>query len=246
MAVFQTLEKKGYGSKLQLLQAQEKAEDTARQLAVQRDKIPELQAEIEATERQRAETSAETAKTDLGDLTDAKVKAAALDQQLDAANEKLRTRTLTAPSDGTVQELDIHTIGGVVEPGQTLMRIAPAGVGVEVDAKLPNKDVGFVRSGMPVAVKVETFPFTRYGLIRGVVTGVSNDAVSEKRPDGSEELTYAMRVKLSRDTMNIDGRTVRLEPGMAVTAEVKTGHRRVIQYVLSPLEKATEEAGRER
>lgn len=246
MAVFQSLAKKGYGSKLQLLDAQEKVEDTARQLAVQRTKIPELEAQIAATQRQRAETAAETSKTDLGSLTDAKTKAASLQQQVDAAEQHLRTRTLIAPVDGTVQELAIHTIGGVVEPGQTLMRIAPTGAGVEVEAKLPNKDVGFVRAGMSVAIKVETFPFTRYGVIRGTVTSVSDDAVSDKRPDGSEELTYLMKVKLSRDTMDVDGKTVRLEPGMSVTSEVKTGKRRVIQFVLSPLEKAVHDAGRER
>jgi hemolysin D len=246
MAVFQDLAKKGYGSTLQLLSAQEKVEDTRRQLAVQREKVPELEAQIAAVQRQRAETSAETAQTNLGDLTDAKVKAASLQQQLDAAEQHLRTRTLTAPVDGVVQELAIHTIGGVVEPGQNLMRIAPAGAGVEVEAKLPNKDVGFVRTGMEAAVKVETFPFTRYGVIRGTVTSVSNDAVSDKRPDGSEELTYVMKVKLSRDTMNVDGHTVRLTPGMAVTAEVKTNKRRVIQFIFSPLSKTIHEAGRER
>jgi len=246
MEVFVTLEQKGYGSRLQLLQAQEKAEDTARQLTVQRAKVPELEAAIAAAERQRAETQAETAKGNLGALTDAKVKAASLQQQLDAAEQHLRTRTLAAPVDGAVQELAVHTIGGVVEPGQTLMRIAPSGAGVEVEAKLPNKDVGFVRAGMPVAVKVETFPFTRYGVIRGVVESVSGDATSDKRPDGSEELTYLMRIRLERDTLEVDGHTVRLGPGMAVTAEVKTGRRRVIEYVWSPLAKAADEAGRER
>lgn len=244
--VFQTLAKKGYGSTLQLLQAQEKQEDTARQLDVQRRKVPELDAEIAALQHQRAETAAETAKTALGELADAQTKAGSLQEQLTGAEEHLRTRTLTAPTDGTVQELSIHTIGGVVEPAKILMRVAPAGVGVEVEAKLPNKDVGFVRAGMPVAVKIETFPFTRYGVIRGQVTNVSDDAVSDKRPDGSEELTYLVRVRLERDTMQVGGRTVRLEPGMAVTAEVKTGHRRVIQFVLSPLAKAVGEAGRER
>jgi hemolysin D len=245
-AVFQALAEKGYGSTLQLLQAQEKEADTAHQLEVQRRKAPELEAEIAALHQQRAETAAETAKADLGDLSDAETKAAGLQQQLTGAEEKLRTRTLVAPVDGTVQELAVHTVGGVVQPAETLMRIAPAGVGVEVEAKLANKDVGFVHIGMPVAVKVETFPFTRYGVIKGRVTDVSDDAVSEKQPDGSEELTYLVHVALSRDTLDVDGRTVRLGPGMAVTAEVKTGKRRVIQYVLSPLAKAMNEAGRER
>ena len=244
--VFVNLEKKGYGSKLQLLQAQEKAEDTRRQLDVQRQKAPELEAEIAAERQQRAETAAETANGELGDLSTATVKAASLRQQLDAAQSRLKTRTLASPVDGVVQELAIHTIGGVVQPGQTLMRIAPSGVGVQVEAKLANRDIGFVRAGMPVAVKVETFPFTRYGVIRGTVTDVSNDAVSDKRPDGSEELTYVVHVALSRDTMDIDGHRLQLDPGMAVTAEVRTARRRVIAYVLSPIAKAVQEAGRER
>ncbi|WP_174300586.1 HlyD family type I secretion periplasmic adaptor subunit [Caulobacter sp. S45] len=244
--VFVNLERKGYGSRLQLLQAQEKAEDTRRQLDVQRQKVPELQAQIAAEQQQRAETSAETANGELGDLSTATVKAASLRQQFGAAQAHLKTRTLLAPVDGTVQELAIHTVGGVVEPGQTLMRIAPSGVGVEVEAKLANRDVGFVRAGMPAVVKVETFPFTRYGVIPGVVSDVSEDAVSDKRPDGSEELSYLMHVRLSRDTMSIDGRLVRLEPGMAVGAEVKTAKRRVIAYVLSPIAKSVQEAGRER
>lgn len=244
--MYQSLTTRGFGSKLLLLDAQEKEEDIRRQIEEQHNRIPELNAELAAIERDRAATSAESAKTDLGALSDAEVKTASLQQELEKAQERLETRTLTAPADGTVQELAIHTIGGVVEPGQTLMRIAPSGAAVEVEAKLPNREIGFVRAGMPAAVKVETFPFTRYGVLRGKVTSVSNDAVSDKRPDGSEELSYMVRVALDQDTMDIDGKTVRLEPGMAVTAEVKTGRRRVIQFVLSPLAKSIGEAGRER
>ena len=246
VSAFEDLDKAGFGSKLKLAEAQEKAEDTARQLAVQKAKTPELDAEIAALERQRAETVAETAKTDLGSLADAKVKAASLQQQVTAAEQRLRTRSLAAPTDGTVQELAIHTVGGVVEPGQTLLRIAPAGSSVEVEAKLSNRDAGFVRAGMPVVIKVETFPFTRYGVMKGEVLDVSDDAVSDKRPDGSEELTYMVHMRLDRDTLQVDGHTMRLTSGMAVTAEVKTGRRRVIEYVLSPLAKAMREAGRER
>ena len=245
-AVFEALATKGYGSTLQLIEAQEKEEDTRRQLDVLRRKAPELMAEISALQQQRAETAAETVKSDLGDLGEAETKAASLRQELMGAQQRLSNRTLTAPADGTVQELAIHTVGGVVQPAETLLRIAPAGVGIEVEAKLPNKDVGFVRAGMPVTVKVVTFPFTRYGVIKGRVSDISDDATSDKRPDGSEELSYVVHVALSRDWMDIDGARVRLGPGMAVTAEVKTGKRQVIQYVLSPLAKAVHEAGRER
>jgi hemolysin D len=159
--------------------------------------------------------------------------------------------------DGTVQELAIHTVGGVVTPGQTLMRIAPSSGPVEVEARLSNKDIGFVRTGMKAAIKVQTFPFTRYGLIDATVTSVSRDALTEPKAQDAaaggqaaastgDDLHYLLRLTLSRDSMDVDGRQVPLTPGMMVTAEIKTGRRRVIDYVLSPLAKATDEAGHER
>jgi hemolysin D len=252
--VLQQLTRQGYGSSLQLLDAQEKQQDSAHSLETQRRRIPEIQAQIAATENQRIGAGAEAAKGDLAALTDAEVKAATLADDLEKAREHLKDRTLTAPVDGTVQELSVHTIGGVVEPGQTLMRIAPTGASVEVEAKLSNKDIGFVHAGMPAEIKVETFPFTRYGVIHAKVLNVSSDAIVEApgpssqsvSATGGEDLHYLVRLRLDRDAMDVDGRQVGLTPGMMVEAEIKTGKRRVIEFVLSPLAKATGEAGRER
>jgi hemolysin D len=256
--VLQDLTSQGYGSSLQLIDAQEKQQDAIHTLETQRHRIPEIEAQIASTENQRAAASADDAKTNLAALTDAQVKAATVADDLEKARDRLKDRTLTAPVDGVVQELAVHTIGGVVEPGQTLMRVAPSGAGVEVEAKLSNKDIGFVRAGMPAEIKVETFPFTRYGVIHATVTNVSSDAIVETSPQpapaqggGSpsaqpEDLHYLVRLSLANATMNVDGRRVSLTPGMMVEAEIKTGKRRVIEFVLSPLAKATGEAGRER
>ncbi len=257
--VYQALNAQGFSSSLQLIEAKEKEADIRMSLEVQRRKIPELEAQIASAEKAEAQAAADAAKTSLSALADAQVKAAALNEDLTKASDRLRGRTLTAPVDGTVQELAIHTVGGVVGPGQTLMRIAPSSAPVEVEARLANKDIGFVRAGMPAEIKVQTFPFTRYGLIKAVVTSVSRDAVTDPRaPDATtaasgtqgaasgEDLHYLMRLKLDHDTMNIDGKPVKLTPGMEVTAEIKTGRRRVVDYVLSPLARATREAGRER
>lgn len=253
---FETLHQKGYGSTLQLIEAEEKQQDTAKTLEVQRRRIPELQAQLAEAQRGRAQAEAEALKDTLAQLTDAQVKAASLAEEFNKAAERVSDRTLTAPVDGTVQELAIHTVGGVVEPGQTLMRIAPSSGPMEVEAKLANQDIGFVRAGMAAEIKVQTFPFTRYGLIPATVLSVSHDALTEPNapnPDpeqaqkaGANELHYLLRLRLARDTMNIDGRTVTLTPGMMVSAEIKTGRRRVIDFVFSPLAKATQEAGRER
>lgn len=255
--IFEALNAQGYASSVQLIEAQEKEADTGAQLEVQRRRVPELQAQIAAAERSRAEAQADAAKTNLSALSEAQVKASSLGEDLAKAADRVRGRTLTAPVDGTVQELAIHTIGGVVGPGQTLMRIAPSASPVEVEARLANKDIGFVRAGMAAEIKVQTFPFTRYGLIHATVVSISRDAVAEAKAQdqagqgaaqagGGDDLHYLMRLKLDRDTMTIDGHAVKLIPGMAVTAEIKTGTRRVIDFVLSPLARATREAGRER
>jgi hemolysin D len=159
-------------------------------------------------------------------------------------------------------------VGGVVTPAQPLMVVVPADSRLEIEAMVKNQDIGFVRAGEPAEIKVDTFNFTRYGLMHGTVTSVSQDAmVREKPPAGSaasagadesarsandgsqasgQELVYTARVSLDRTQMEVEDRVVNLTPGMAVTVEIKTGSRRVIEYLLSPLLRYKQEAMRER
>jgi hemolysin D len=171
---------------------------------------------------------------------------------------------LTAPVDGTIQQLAVHTIGGVVTPAQALLVIVPADSHLEIEAMVPNRDVGFVHAGEAAAIKIDTFNFTRYGLLHGKVLTVSRDAIARDRPqdktaeapatgavgDSSEpkgeELVYAARVSLDRTQMQVEGKPVALSPGMAVTVEIKTGSRRVIDYLLSPLLRYQQDSLRER
>lgn len=141
-----------------------------------------------------------------------------------------------------MQQLAVYTIGGVVTPAQQLMVIVPREQRLEVDAWIENKDIGFVAVGQPVEIKVETFLFTRYGLIAGKVMNISQDAV----PLEKGGLIYAARVAMDRSTIVVDGKEVSLSPGMNVTVEIKTGQRRLIEYFLSPLLKAKQESLRER
>lgn len=155
--------------------------------------------------------------------------------------------TLRSPVNGAVQQLSVHTVGGVVAAAQPLMRVVPADEQMEVQVYLQNKDVGFVRVGQPAKVKVAAFDYTRYGTIPGRVVSISQDAVEgdtnsqedtgQAKARSPEDIgsRYLVRVALQRATMKVDGRIVPLLPGMAVTAEIKTGRRRVIDYFLSPL-----------
>jgi hemolysin D len=122
------------------------------------------------------------------------------------------------------------------------MVIVPNEGGVEVEAMVLNQDIGWVRGQQPAAVKVEAFPFTRYGTLDAQVVDVNDDAITNEQLG----LVYAARVKLSQSRMRIDGKWIELSPGMAVTVEIKTGSRRLIEYFLSPVTKATTESIRER
>jgi hemolysin D len=122
------------------------------------------------------------------------------------------------------------------------MVIVPDNQPVEVEAFLENKDVGFVRAGQPVTVKVETFTFTKYGTVDGEVISISSDAIEDEK----KGLIYSSRIRLKNDHLIVNGKKVSLSPGMSVTAEVKTDQRRVIEYFLSPLQQYANESLRER
>jgi hemolysin D len=163
-----------------------------------------------------------------------------------------------------VQQLAVHTVGGVVTPAQTLMVIVPADGPLEIEAMVSNRDIGFVHVGDEVQIKVDTFDFTRYGLLHGRVRTISSDSIvrdvsndkqqkqdlmgspeTSSEPEG-QQLTYAARITVDKPQLQVEDKTVDLSPGMAVTAEIKTGSRRVIGYLLSPLLKYRQESLRER
>src|SRR5262249_17378574 len=159
---------------------------------------------------------------------EAEQKVAELTQDVVKASRKIEEQILRAPVDGTVQQLAVHTLGGVVTPAQQLMMIVPADSHLEAEAMVSNRDIGFVQPGEAAQVKIDTFNFPRYGLLHGEVVSVSQDAIVRDKPaaksgpqksqgalaDSSEpegqELLYAARVSLDRTQMLIDGKLVNL------------------------------------
>jgi len=162
-----------------------------------------------------------------------------------------------------VQQLAVHTVGGVVTPAQQLLVVVPSDSRLEIEAMVSNRDIGFVRAGQAAEIKVDTFNFTRYGLLHGRVLGVSRDAILRNKPQDragereagaanetsepkGQELSYSARISLDRATMRVDEQTVDLAPGMAVTVEIRTGSRRILDYLLSPLLRYRQEVLHER
>ncbi|ALY42162.1 HlyD family type I secretion periplasmic adaptor subunit [Pseudomonas aeruginosa] len=241
-ADYRRLLEKAYVSKHAYLEKEQSRLDQERELAVQQAKVLELKASKKEAERRQQSVLAQTRRSMLDLQQTAEQKVAALNQELKKAEQRDRLTRLTAPVDGTVQQLAIHTNGGVVTEAQPLMVIVPSDQPVEVEAMLENKDIGFVRPGQAVEIKVETFTFTKYGIIHGTVLSVSDDAIEDER----RGLLYSARIQLEENSLRVGDRNLPLTPGMAVRAEVKTDQRKVIDYFLSPLQQYVDESLEER
>jgi hemolysin D len=252
-----------FGSKLQYFEVLQQLTESQQERLVQTSHLKEARAAIGAIIETRSQTVGEYRRTQFGELTEAERKAAGLAADLSKAEQRSKLQQLTAPVSGMVQQLAVHTVGGVVTPAQALMVIVPRDSQIEIEAMVSNRDIGFVHVGDDVEVKVDTFDFTRYGLLHGRVRNISSDAITRdsgtdtandksagasnatSEPKG-KELSYAARISVDRSQMQVDDKLVNLSPGMAVTAEIKTGSRRVIGYLLSPVLKYNQESLRER
>jgi hemolysin D len=229
-------------SEMDYLQFEQQRIDRKQELEGQRHQLTQNRSALAEAEKNYRALVSEFKKTRQGELSDVETRANSLAQEVVKASQRTGLQRLVSPIDGVVQQLAIHTVGGVVTPAQQLLVVVPQDHPVEVEAQVENSDVGFVKEGQAVEIKVETFPFTLYGTIPGRVLSVSDDAA----PVEKVGLVYPARVSLDRATIQVEGRQVKLSPGMAVTVEIKTGRRRLIEFFLSPLLKSVQESARER
>jgi hemolysin D len=234
--------KKNFISRHDYLEKEQARIEQEADLATQRSRVQELTASLQEAQSQRAEIIAAAKRLALDNLYEAEQKSITYQQELIKAQSRNRHMTITSPVDGTVQQLGVHTVGGVVTEAQQLMLIVPKDNPIEVEAYVENKDIGFVNPGQEAVVKVETFSFTKYGTIDATIISVSNDAVNDEK----QGLIFPIQVKLAKPTILVESKEVRLSPGMAVSVEVKTAQRRVIEYFLAPLLQHKDESLRER
>jgi hemolysin D len=258
-----TLYNKELGSKLIYLETLQLLVEQQHELAVQKSHALEVEAAAGGITETRRQTIAEFRRALSDELAKAEAKAGGLTHDVAKAEQRTKFQTLTAPVEGIVQQLAVHTVGGVVTPAQALLVVVPVDSHLEIEAMVSNRDIGFVHDGQDVEIKVDTFNFTRYGLLHGNVLGVSQDAITRDKPQDrsndkapgagtstsepkGQDLSYAARISLDHTQMQIEGRLVNLSLGMAVTTEIKTGSRTVLSYLLSPVLRYKHESLRER
>lgn len=202
----------------------------------------DLEGQLADAKNQRAALITQTRKEAHDAMTEGQKVAAASGQDAKRAGARSKLLKLIAPVSGTVQQLTVHTVGAAVPAAQPLMLIVPEEKQVEVEAFLENKDIGFVRLGQVAEVKIDAFEYTKYGTVPAKVAHVSHDAIQDEK----KGLIYSVKVALDKAQLVVDGKATPLTAGMSVNVEIKTGTRRVIEYVLAPLLQHQREALRER
>lgn len=238
---YKSLASDRYVAQSDYLDKEQTALSQEHELAAQQSHARELAAGIEEQSAEIKSAMSKFTRDQLDELEKNTQQATQSRDDETKANTRQSLLSLSAPVSGTVQQLATHTLGGVVTTAQSLMEIVPDDT-LEIEAQFENKDIGFVDAGQPVAVKVEAFPYTRYGFISGNVVSVSNDAVQDKKLG----LIFPVRIRLSTNRIRVENKWITLTPGMEVTADIKTGKRSVAGYFLGPLVESTQESMRER
>lgn len=238
----ESLYAKNMASEAEYLELEQQRIERVQDLATQQQMQQQLNAAINEAQQQINALKADTLGKLLTQIADSRNQIATISEELVKATDMNDKQILYAPVSGYVQQLAINTIGGIVTEAQQLMIIVPEEESLEVQVMLGNQDIGFVQKDMVAEIKVHTFPFTKYGLIDATVTHISDDAIIDEKLG----LVYTMHLKMHKSTIRVEAKDVKLIPGMAVTAEVKTTQRRVIEYFLSPLLRYKQESIRER
>lgn len=205
-------------------------------------RLDELEGEVALGERRLRRAQARFAAEINDELASVEDRAARLREELAAAEEEMERRTVRAPRDGVVQDLEVHSAGTVVGPDDTLLRIVPADKPLEVEARILNEDIGFAEPGQRVEVKFDAFDFTRFGAVTGEIRKIAPSSTED------EDLghVYHALVELDRNWIRANGERLRLRPGMTATVDIETGERRLIEYVLGPILRYRDKALRER
>jgi len=236
------LTEKGYASRLGQLEIDQQRIDHERQIGVQFQNQRRAAASLAGVRQQIAQMRSEAIRETLADLAKAEAEARLAREELTKATQRSGLQVVRSPVDGIVQQLAVTSEGSVLKPADPILVIVPSNAELIVEAQVLNKDIGFVRPGQPVTVKLEAFPFTRYGTLGGKLIRVSHDAIQDEKLGP----VYQARVAILSNRPTGGETPLDVSPGLQATAEIMTADRRVIDFLLSPIERRLQEAGRER
>lgn len=233
---------KGYVSKLKVIEMRRQRLASGRDRDAALADAARAGAEMAGAQSAVAKATSEARSRLLAELAKAEADARLRREELSKARHKSGFQTLVSPVDGTVAQLAVHTVGGVVEAAKPIMIVVPAGGELIAEVKLHNRDIGFVRPGQQVALKLDAFPFTRFGALQGRVATIGSDTIEDERLG----LVYPVRIAIDLQQAGLRKGALKADVGMQVMADIQTGRRSLLSYLLSPIDEATRSAGRER
>ncbi|WP_375331269.1 HlyD family type I secretion periplasmic adaptor subunit [Candidatus Tisiphia endosymbiont of Oplodontha viridula] len=228
----------------ELLAREKEALEIGLSISTKQKELRILEARADTLQKTKASYIAQKHREWFDNLNKAESTLLIAEQELAKAQERSRLQILRAPLDGIIQQVAVHTIGGIVQGAQTLMVIAPHDSPQQAEIDIANKYIGFIRPGQSVTVKIETFPYSRYGTIKVKVLSLSRDSV-KRNEYSNPELVFPAQIELAQNHIAIGNKPVALTPGMTITAEIKIGKRRIINYLLGPIQEYKSEAWRE-
>ncbi|MBE0626747.1 MAG: HlyD family type I secretion periplasmic adaptor subunit, partial [Burkholderiales bacterium] len=253
-AAYEKLTKDGYAGRLMYTDRQRERIEHEQDLRAQEELIASARATIAQQEKKIAQIAADYRRQLQTERVDTASRLEKSEQELAKQEHRQQYLELRAPQDGVVKDLATHTAGTVTSPGTILMTLVPRNEKLRAEVWVKNDDIGFVHQAQPVKIKLATFTFQKYGMLRGVVAQVSADAAEQgaapaaqgPAKSSAEPLAYRTLVNLNDQYLEAEGRKYRLAPGMQVSAEIHLGTRSVLEYLLSPVQKAFHESARER
>ena len=255
-AAFEKLSKDGFAGPLMASDKRRERIEKEQELATQEQVIASANASIAQSEKRLAQISADNRRQLYAERNEVQGQVDRLVQERAKQAHREGLLDLKASQAGTVKDIATHTTGTVVQPGTVLLTLVPQDDVLRAEVWVSNQDIGFVRTGQPVKVKLAAFPFQKYGMVEGTVEHVSADAAdgnAQGQQNGNGEknaraapLAYRALVALKSMRIERDNDPLPLAAGMQASAEILLGRRSVLEYLLSPVQKAWHEAGRER
>lgn len=243
LALVEPMAKKNLVSQNDLLNAQRDVTDTRGQLDAVVESIARLKAAVSEAELQVQQADLQFRQDALTDMTTRLAELASAQQALRGAADRVSRTDIRSPVDGIVNNLAVNTIGGVVSPGERLIDIVPVADTLLVEAKLKPSDVAFILPGQAANIKITAYDFSIFGGLRGEVQNVSADSIVD--PD-TRETYYLVLIKTDRSALEYNGKELPILPGMVSSVEILTGKKTILQYLMKPINKARDEALRER
>ncbi|MFC4312736.1 HlyD family type I secretion periplasmic adaptor subunit [Steroidobacter flavus] len=232
--------------KVQLIRLERQANDLKGELDVARLSVPRLQAAMAEVRRRADQATAEFRSAASRELSEARAEQSVISATKVALEDRLARTTVRAPLTGTIKQVKVNTIGGVVQPGMDLVEIVPLEDSLLVEARVRPADIAFLRPGLPAMVKLTAYDFSIYGGLEGTVDHISADAILDERSAARPESYYLVRVRTSRGGRGAGDKHLKIIPGMQATVDIRTGHKTVLQYLLKPILRARQTALRER